>query len=146
MRPVALFSQGKMARFSPGAGHWPGRSDDRQADVHIAPGGVGIRAYQMRLRDQRLGIGAVEARQGNRQVDVEAETASKRRNWSSAAAAPRTRQVLIALTPRGQALTEKARAVPEGILAASNCSVAELSAMKNELVALRARLNAALGE
>ena len=56
------------------------------------------------------------------------------------------RQVLIALTPRGQALKEKARKVPEGILAASNCSVAELLAMKNELVALRDRLNAALGE
>ena len=56
------------------------------------------------------------------------------------------RQVLIALTSRGQALKEKARKVPEGILAASNCSVAELSAMKNELVALRDRLNAALGE
>lgn len=56
------------------------------------------------------------------------------------------RQVLIALTPRGQALKEKARAVPEGILAVSNCSVAELSAMKNELVALRDRLNVALGE
>src|SRR6266576_4267630 len=56
------------------------------------------------------------------------------------------RQVLIALTPQGQALREKARAVPQAILAASACSVAELSAMKNELVALRDRLNAALGE
>jgi len=56
------------------------------------------------------------------------------------------RQVLIALTSRGQALKEKARKVPEGILAASNCSVAELLAMKNELVALRDRLNAAMGE
>ena len=56
------------------------------------------------------------------------------------------RQVLIALTPRGQALKEKARTVPEGILAASNCSVGELSAMKNELLALRDRLNVALGE
>jgi MarR family transcriptional regulator, organic hydroperoxide resistance regulator len=56
------------------------------------------------------------------------------------------RQVLIALTPRGQALKEKARAVPQAILAASACSVAELSAMKNELVALRDRLNAALGD
>jgi hypothetical protein len=36
--------------------------------------------------------------------------------------------------------------VPEGILAASNCSVGELSAMKNELMALRDRLNVALGE
>ena len=56
------------------------------------------------------------------------------------------RQVLIALTSKGQALKEKAMAVPQAILAASNCSVAELSAMKNELVALRDRLNVALGE
>jgi len=56
------------------------------------------------------------------------------------------RQVLIALTPQGQALPEKARAVPQAILAASACSVTELSAIKNELVALRGRLNAALGE
>jgi len=56
------------------------------------------------------------------------------------------RQVLIALTPKGHALKEKARTVPEGILASSTCSVAELLAMKNELVALRDKLNAALGE
>ena len=56
------------------------------------------------------------------------------------------RQVLIALTPKGQALREKARAVPQGILAASACSLGELSAMKKDLVALRDRLNAALGE
>ncbi len=56
------------------------------------------------------------------------------------------RQVLIALTPRGQALREKARAVPQAILAASACSLTELSAMKNELVALRDRLNAALDD
>ena len=56
------------------------------------------------------------------------------------------RQVLIALTPQGQALREKARAVPLGILASSACSVAELSAMKNDLIALRDKLNAALGE
>jgi MarR family transcriptional regulator, organic hydroperoxide resistance regulator len=56
------------------------------------------------------------------------------------------RQVLIALTSRGEALREKAKAVPQAILAASDCSVGELSAMKNHLVALRDRLNAALGE
>jgi MarR family transcriptional regulator, organic hydroperoxide resistance regulator len=56
------------------------------------------------------------------------------------------RQVLIALTPQGQALREKARTVPQSILAASACSVAELSAMKNDLVALRDRLNAVAGE
>jgi len=52
------------------------------------------------------------------------------------------RQVLIALTTRGQALKEKARAVPQSILVASACSVAELSAMKNEIIALRDQLNA----
>src|SRR5216684_6822399 len=56
------------------------------------------------------------------------------------------RQVLIALTPQGRALQEKARAVPQSILAASACSVAELLAMKNEIVALRDRLNAVMGE
>jgi len=56
------------------------------------------------------------------------------------------RQVLIALTSRGQALKEKAGAVPQAILAASACSVAELSGMKSEIVALRDRLNEVLGE
>ena len=56
------------------------------------------------------------------------------------------RQVLIALTPQGHALKEKARAVPQGVLAASACSLGELSAMKKDLVALRDRLNGALGE
>ena len=56
------------------------------------------------------------------------------------------RQVLIALTSQGHALKEKARTVPQSILAASACSIAELSAMKHDLVALRDRLNAVLGE
>ena len=56
------------------------------------------------------------------------------------------RQVLIALTPKGQALREEARAVPQSILSSSACSVGELFAMKNELVALRDKLTAALGE
>ena len=56
------------------------------------------------------------------------------------------RQVLIALTSQGQVLKEKARTVPQSILAASACSVAELSAMKNDIVALRERLNAVLEE
>jgi MarR family transcriptional regulator, organic hydroperoxide resistance regulator len=56
------------------------------------------------------------------------------------------RQVLIALTPQGQALKEKARAVPQSILAASACSVGELLSMKNEIVALRDRLKAVAGE
>jgi MarR family transcriptional regulator, organic hydroperoxide resistance regulator len=56
------------------------------------------------------------------------------------------RQVLIALTAKGRALQEKARTVPQSILAASACSVGELSALKNDLVALRDQLNAALRE
>jgi len=56
------------------------------------------------------------------------------------------RQVLIALTLKGESLREKARAVPQSILAASACSVGELVTMKNEIVALRDRLNAVLGE
>jgi len=56
------------------------------------------------------------------------------------------RQVLIGLTSQGQALKDKARAVPPSILAASECSVTELLAMKNEIVALRDRLNAVVEE
>ncbi|MGV7216560.1 MarR family winged helix-turn-helix transcriptional regulator [Bradyrhizobium sp. UFLA05-112] len=56
------------------------------------------------------------------------------------------RKVLIALTPQGQALKDKARSVPQSILAASDCTVPELVAMKNEIVALRDRLNAVIGE
>src|SRR5258707_12622474 len=56
------------------------------------------------------------------------------------------RKVLIALTPKGQALQEQARAVPEGILASSACSLGELSRIKTEIGALRDRLNAALGD
>lgn len=55
------------------------------------------------------------------------------------------RQVLIGLTAQGNALKDKARTVPPSILAASECSVPELLAMKNEIVALRDRLNAAMG-
>src|SRR6185437_8705134 len=47
------------------------------------------------------------------------------------------RQVLIGLTAHGHALKDKARTVPPSILAASQCSVAELSAMKDEIFALR---------
>src|SRR6476620_9061815 len=49
------------------------------------------------------------------------------------------RQVLIALTHQGQALHDKAKAVPQSVLAATACSVAELAAIKNEIVALRDR-------
>ncbi|MGE5158323.1 MAG: MarR family winged helix-turn-helix transcriptional regulator [Gemmatimonas sp.] len=55
------------------------------------------------------------------------------------------RQVLVALTAQGQALREKAKAVPPAILAASGCSIAELSGLKQSLLALRDQLNAAAG-
>ncbi|SRR5579871_3847653 len=55
------------------------------------------------------------------------------------------RQVLIGLTSQGHALKENAHAVPSSILAASQCSVAELTAVKNEITALRDRLNAKVG-
>jgi DNA-binding MarR family transcriptional regulator len=56
------------------------------------------------------------------------------------------RQVLIALTAQGEALREQAKMLPEAILAASACSIGELSALKNELTALRDRLLAMTGE
>jgi MarR family transcriptional regulator, organic hydroperoxide resistance regulator len=56
------------------------------------------------------------------------------------------RQVIVALTTEGEALKEKTRSLPLSILAASQCSVTELTALKNEIVSLRDKLNAALGE
>ena len=56
------------------------------------------------------------------------------------------RQVIVALTPQGRALRDKAGAVPQGILGATGCTVEELVAMKDEIVELRDRLNKALGE
>ena len=56
------------------------------------------------------------------------------------------RQVIVALTPQGEGLKEKARSLPLSILAASQCSVAELVSLKNEVEALRDKLNAAVGE
>ena len=56
------------------------------------------------------------------------------------------RQVLIALTSPGLALREKAKMLPQSILAASACSIGELSALKTEIIALRDRLLATLGD
>lgn len=56
------------------------------------------------------------------------------------------RQVIVALTPQGESLKERARNLPLSILAASECSVAELAALKKEVEALRDKLNAALAE
>ena len=52
------------------------------------------------------------------------------------------RQVLVALTAQGTGLRDKAKSiVPPAILAATSCSVGELSALQKELVALRERLD-----
>lgn len=56
------------------------------------------------------------------------------------------RQVIVALTAQGEGLKEKARSIPPAILAASECSVAELVTLRGEIVKLRDRLNAAIGE
>jgi DNA-binding MarR family transcriptional regulator len=56
------------------------------------------------------------------------------------------RQVLVALTSQGQALKEKAKSVPPAILAASGCTIGELTGLKKNLIALRDQLNAAVGE
>jgi DNA-binding MarR family transcriptional regulator len=54
------------------------------------------------------------------------------------------RQVLVALTAQGSGLREKAKdVIPPAILAASGCSVGELSELQKSLVALRERLDAA---
>jgi MarR family transcriptional regulator, organic hydroperoxide resistance regulator len=57
------------------------------------------------------------------------------------------RQVRVSLTAQGTALRDKARnIVPDAILAATGCSVAELSALQKNLIALRDQLNAAAEE
>ena len=54
------------------------------------------------------------------------------------------RQVLVALTARGAGLRDKAKtAIPPAILAASGCSVGELSELQKSLVTLREQLDAA---
>jgi DNA-binding MarR family transcriptional regulator len=54
------------------------------------------------------------------------------------------RQVLVALTAQGASLRDKVKGiVPPAILAATGCSVAELSALQKSLVELRERLDEA---
>lgn len=50
------------------------------------------------------------------------------------------RQVLIRLTPEGHALQARARAVPEGVFCAADCSLEELQAITGRLESLRASL------
>jgi len=54
------------------------------------------------------------------------------------------RQVRIKLTAAGRALREKAKNVPPGILRACDRSVDELMKLKDQFLALRDQLNAAL--
>ncbi len=50
------------------------------------------------------------------------------------------RQVIIALTDAGRALREKAHAVPEAVMCATDCSLDEVSSIKQQLEKLRNRL------
>jgi DNA-binding MarR family transcriptional regulator len=54
------------------------------------------------------------------------------------------RQVLVALTAQGQALREKAKAMPAALLAASGCSIGELTSLRKSLLTLREQLDAAV--
>jgi DNA-binding MarR family transcriptional regulator len=55
-------------------------------------------------------------------------------------AAADERQVVVTLTESGQALREKARALPEAVLCATSCSPEELQKMKAQLDGLRVQL------
>jgi DNA-binding MarR family transcriptional regulator len=61
-------------------------------------------------------------------------------------AASDERQVIISLTPEGDALREQAVELPREVLRATESSVAELTAMKEELMVLRARLQKNAGD
>ena len=61
-------------------------------------------------------------------------------------AASDERQVIISLTPEGDALREQAVELPREVLRATESSVAELTAMKEELMTLRARLQKNAGD
>lgn len=50
------------------------------------------------------------------------------------------RQVLIGLTEEGKSIQQKARAIPEGVICATQCDPALLNAVKQQLEMLRARL------
>ena len=56
------------------------------------------------------------------------------------------RTVIVTLTAQGEAMRDQAKSVPQGILGASDCTAEELVAMKDDIIALRDRLNKALGE
>jgi len=54
------------------------------------------------------------------------------------------RQVHITLTPEGRALREEAKSVPMGIVKACGLSTSTLLQLKDELIALREKLNASV--
>jgi len=51
------------------------------------------------------------------------------------------RQVIIALTAAGRTLREKAQAVPEAVICATDCSLDEIVTLKQQLEKLRGSLN-----
>jgi len=53
------------------------------------------------------------------------------------------RQVRIGLTVKGEALRDKAEAVPQGLLGATGCTVEEVQSLKAELTRLRDQLDKA---
>lgn len=55
-------------------------------------------------------------------------------------AASDERQVIVSLTLRGKALKARARAVPQGVVGATQCSADELAATRKALESLRQRL------
>lgn len=61
-------------------------------------------------------------------------------------AASDERQVVISLTAEGSALREQAVDLPREVLKATESTAAELTAMKEELMTLRARLHKNVGE
>jgi len=56
------------------------------------------------------------------------------------------RQVNINLTDKGKALYEKARSVPAQVLCATGQTVTQLTALKNDLIALRSNLEGNAGD
>ncbi|PKE29967.1 MarR family transcriptional regulator [Rahnella sp. AA] len=50
------------------------------------------------------------------------------------------RQVIISLTAEGKALREKAQGIPEAIFCATECNMGEITALKQQLEALRGHL------
>jgi DNA-binding MarR family transcriptional regulator len=50
------------------------------------------------------------------------------------------RQVIVSLTEQGQELKRRAKAVPEGVFCATECTLDELASMRDQLLQLRDKL------